>query len=503
MSTAAVRTTQANPYVGPRSFQHGEDLYGRDRERRELLDLLIAERVVLLYSPSGAGKTSLVQAALMPALVNEGFLVRHVMRVSREPSEALEAGSFNPYLLSALLCLEDTPGITPGSLRKLANTSFEEYLSNTLPELQRLAPRPAASGAANEVLIFDQFEEILSANSTDLEAKRQFFEQVGKALRDRGRWALFSMREDYVAALDPYLRAIPTRLRNTYRLDLLGVAAAKEAVQKPARNNGVDFTDDAATKLIDNLRCVKMQRPNGVVDEELGPYVEPVQLQVVCSSIWERRTDVRRIAESDVGDCGDLNTALAHFYAAKVEAVASSTGTAERTIREWIEHQLITEQGMRGQASLGGLKDTAIWALVDSHLVRSEMRRNAPWFELAHDRLLDPVRQNNEEWLKAHLSPLQREAALWDKDHRPKGLLMRGQALMDAERWAQEHASELTDTEKDFLDSSRELRAQARRERRRTIRSWVFSTVAILPLVRRRALREAGNRRRRLGSGIS
>ena len=74
-----------NPYVGPRSFQTGEALYGRDREIRDLLGLLIAERIVLLHSPSGAGKTSLVQAALIPRLEAEEFTVLPVMRVSLEP----------------------------------------------------------------------------------------------------------------------------------------------------------------------------------------------------------------------------------------------------------------------------------------------------------------------------------------------------------------------------------------------------------------------------------
>jgi MoxR-like ATPase len=53
-------STCRNPYVGPRSLRYGECIYGRDREARKLLELLIAERIVLLYSPSGAGKTSLI-----------------------------------------------------------------------------------------------------------------------------------------------------------------------------------------------------------------------------------------------------------------------------------------------------------------------------------------------------------------------------------------------------------------------------------------------------------
>jgi hypothetical protein len=55
----------ANPYVGPRPLTAGEKLYGRDRELADLMDLLIAKRIVLLYSPSGAGKSSLLQAGLM------------------------------------------------------------------------------------------------------------------------------------------------------------------------------------------------------------------------------------------------------------------------------------------------------------------------------------------------------------------------------------------------------------------------------------------------------
>ena len=57
-----------NPYVGPRPFTQTDPLFGRDVEKVELLNLLIAERIVLLYSPSGAGKTSLIQAGLVPEL---------------------------------------------------------------------------------------------------------------------------------------------------------------------------------------------------------------------------------------------------------------------------------------------------------------------------------------------------------------------------------------------------------------------------------------------------
>src|SRR5512147_1721529 len=99
-----------SPYIGPRAFTTGEDLYGRERETRELLDLMIAERIVLLHSPSGAGKSSLIQAKLIPALEEERFLVLPIIRVSEPPPDNAPANTFNRYVYSTLRCLEsDVP----------------------------------------------------------------------------------------------------------------------------------------------------------------------------------------------------------------------------------------------------------------------------------------------------------------------------------------------------------------------------------------------------------
>src|SRR4051812_25081941 len=81
-----LRRLTAGPYVGPRPYRRGEQLFGRDCETQELVDLIRANRIVLLHSPSGAGKTSLIQAALVPALIRNRFRPLPIIRVSREPS---------------------------------------------------------------------------------------------------------------------------------------------------------------------------------------------------------------------------------------------------------------------------------------------------------------------------------------------------------------------------------------------------------------------------------
>jgi WD40 repeat protein len=507
-------TGRPNPYPGPRAFLRGEDLYGRERETVELLDLLIAERIVLLYSPSGAGKTSLIQAALMPALEREGFRVLPPMRPGFEAAAAPRADQVtaaetagpaaeqrffaaNRYILSLLLSLEEAlPETEQMPTAELARLSLLEYLDRhpapTNPPvcLDRAPSRPsigtgqgpAGSGLGGhpgqsdgDVLIFDQFEEVLIADPTDRDAKIAFFEQVGAALRDRRRWALFSMREEFVAGLDPYLRTVPTRFATTYRLELLGRETAIEAMQKPARTASVEFTDDAAAKLADDLRAVRIQHPDGTAAQAPGQYVEPVQLQVVCRRLWDRLAlGDPTIDAADVENVGDVDTALRGYYADQVAAIAAETGIRERAIREWVDRQLI-ESGLRGQVlqtagSSQGLDNRAIWPLVDAHLVRAEQRRGATWFELAHDRLIEPVRADNAAWLAAHLSTLQRQAALWESRGRSEDLLMRGQALAEAEQWATAHPSDLTATEQAFLAQSQEAREVAQKERRQAIR---------------------------------
>ncbi|MFL5803456.1 MAG: hypothetical protein ACJ8CR_17155, partial [Roseiflexaceae bacterium] len=137
-----------NPYIGPRSFQTGETLYGRDREIRELLGLLIAERIVLLHSPSGAGKTSLVQAALIPRLQEQDFTVLPVMRISLDPptissefsvlSSELSGASPNSELKTqnSKLISSELSGASPNSQltthnSKLKNAEFAEASPNS------------------------------------------------------------------------------------------------------------------------------------------------------------------------------------------------------------------------------------------------------------------------------------------------------------------------------------------------------------------------------------
>ncbi len=469
-----------NPYIGPRSFLPTEHLYGRDTETRKLANLLGAERIVLLHSPSGAGKTSLVQAALIPKMRERKFHVRPIIRVNREPRQASAGG--NRYVFSLLSSLEAAhPEAAQLPEAELATLTLAAYV----------ARRPKPAGASYELFVLDQFEEVLTLDPTDRAAKHAFFEQLGQLLEDRTVWALFAMREDYLGALDPYLLPIPNRLNVRFRLDLLGEDAARQALQKPAENAGATFAEETAQSMVDDLRRAQIQRPDGTLEAQLGPYVEPVQLQVVAYRLWDSlAAEDDSINKDDLTALGDVGQALADYYAGRVARIAAETGVSERAIREWFDRKLITEQGIRGQVLMGiahseGLDNRAVGAVENAHLIRGDKRGGATWYELAHDRLIEPVRANNAAWFKANLNLLQLQADIWARQNRSDSLLISGQELAQMEQAAR--AMTLLPAEQDFLAACRALRERERRNRRQQqfiaaglVASLVLMVVAVV-----------------------
>ncbi|MBK9755899.1 MAG: hypothetical protein IPO88_20840 [Nannocystis sp.] len=455
--------SERNPFVGPRPIQQGEALHGRSTELRELYNLLQARRIVVLHSPSGAGKSSLVQAGLIPRLRAGNFDVWRTIRVNLDPAGlAGVPAATNRYVLSAMLSLEEElPAAQRRSPAQLAGLEFAAYLGSR--------PRRKGQEGRPIVLLFDQFEEVLTVAPWAVAEKQAFFTAVGAALDSQSIWALFLIREDFLAAFAPYRDRIPTQMANTFRLDLLGRAGAREAAVELARAGGRSFP--AVDQLIHDLSTVQVQQPDGSFVAEQGPHVEPVHLQVVGRRLWAAMPEEDLSIEAkDIAQYASVSTALADYYAQAVTKIACGDIAVERALREWVGSRLIVG-GIRSQVRQeagrsAGLDNALIEPLLASYLVRSEQRAGANWFELSHDRLVEPVLQDNKAWEAANLHPLQVQAQLWESGRRLPAQLLSAQALPGATAWAQENAALLTEGEREFLEQSRKLRAEEARRRR-------------------------------------
>src|SRR5262249_23527259 len=146
---------------------------------------------------------------------------------------------------------------------------------------------------------------------------------------------------------------LPAGLSARFRLELLDPDGAREAIQKPAAGAGLAFTDAAARRLVDDLRRVRADRPGGP-EHVPGPYVEPVQLQVLCRQLWEELPRmITTIDEEHVDASGNVDRALSRYYEAQVRRIVRDTGMQEFVLRDWFDQELITERGFRAQTWRG------------------------------------------------------------------------------------------------------------------------------------------------------
>ena len=171
-----------NPYVGPRPYSRvdRDNFYGRNREARDLFDMMMAERVVLFYAQSGAGKSSLLNARVIPDLEEQGFRVLPPLRVSSDAPPGIDAAAIpNIFVFSTLLSLAD-PDTPPAALTDHTLLSFLQPLNPTTPRHSERSEE--SESPILPVLIWDQFEELFTTHRDRWEEATDFFKQVAAAL---------------------------------------------------------------------------------------------------------------------------------------------------------------------------------------------------------------------------------------------------------------------------------------------------------------------------------
>lgn len=476
-------TSAKNPYVGPRTFSKDEAhlFFGREQEAHDLLARVISERLVLFYAQSGAGKSSLINTRLIPQLPENGFLPLPIGRVSGELPQGIEAVD-NIYLFNLLLSLDQSQGDT----NRFATMTLSDFMAGlTTPDGERFyydervaAESDVAGNPADDepphVLIIDQFEEIVTTHPVHWPERATFFRQLAEAMHnDPLLWVVLTLREDFVATLDPYTDLVPGKMRARFYMQRMETAAALDAVRRPAGEAGRPFAPGVAERLIDNLRQIRGHPETGRTTTQLGQFVEPVQLQVVCYQLWENLKDrpVGEITAQDLAELGDVDSALAAFYNQVVENTLANSNISERALRHWFDSQLITEAGTRGMVYQGreetaGLPNTVVKRLIDQFILRVEVRAGGTWIELIHDRLVAPIQQLNQTWQASYHNPVAAARTRWLERGRDPAHLLRGEALAEAEAFAAVYPQEIEPDEQEFLSQSRrQVNLEAARRR--------------------------------------
>ena len=166
--------------------------------------------------------------------------------------------------------------------------------------------------------------------------------------------------------------------------------------------------------------------------------------------------------------------------------------TREGFVRRWFTERLITPAGtrglvLRGDETTGQLPNDAVDLFESRHLIRGEDRGGSRWYELSHDRFIEPVKNSNLRWQKAIPSQalwsrLEDRALAWDSapEEKKPSLLLDRSDLARAESWKNSTDSEelgLSDRLRAYLKASKaavEAAAKYEAERRNTRRMKVL-----------------------------
>ena len=481
-----------NPYVGPETFTQaqGHLFFGREREARDLLSRVLSERLVLFYAQSGAGKSSLLNARLIPSLREVGYAVLPVTRVEGDLPAGIDQVD-NIYLFNLMLRIDESQGgaarfahVGLGDfLHGLYSDDGEHFafdeLAVSIPDLPGSSTQPVTP----YVLIIDQFEEIITAHPGRWQEREAFFRQLDAAMRrDPNLWVILTLREDYVPSIEPYAPLLLDRMRARFYMERMGVDAALEAVRRPAEVGGRPFDKGVAEQLVDNLRQVRVSGQQAPIP---GQYVEPVQLQVVCYQLWEkiRHRALGPITEADRQEAGDVDQALGQFYEDALGKVISepTLGVSERQLRTWFGTQLITEAGTRGtvfqgEESTAGLDNRVVDVLESRRILRKEVRAGGVWVELIHDRFVEPIRESNRK----QATPLALDVERWRAAGELNNLLYGKDQLRAYRAQLMQYPGQFAPLEQSFLEASIRRDDQRLARQRRWIGLGVIAAMIML-----------------------
>jgi hypothetical protein len=396
--TNGAASAPLKPYVGPRPFEKGDSrlFFGREREAHEVSSLVFANKFFVLYAASGAGKTSLVNAGVLPIVEKRLEVLPTARFQARAPNTISNVANVYTYaVLSAWIKKDD--------LNRYTHTTLAGFLSSR-PRLTQPTGRTKP-----RLLIFDQFEELFTAHPDRWPERQEFLRQLTEASdSDAGMRVLVVVREDFMSRLLTFYDTLPSGLRDRYFLEPLRRPAAELAIKGPVEGTGRSFAPDAVYDLVRRLMTSRVEGEDSRTVEVEGEFVEPVLLQVVCQTLWSAlRPEVTTITQEDVVGLADVDTSLARFYSEKVQEVAGRGLVTEAYIRQWFQENLLTQPGGTRAAVHVGAETTEgmpneVVKMLEGQLLRGEVRAGARWLEITHDSLLGPIERSNSDFFRAN-----------------------------------------------------------------------------------------------------
>ncbi|MEI5098674.1 hypothetical protein RB200_08395 [Streptomyces sp. PmtG] len=483
----APAVTGVCPYRGLASYrqQDAQWFFGRERGTRALVAQLRAVAatggLVMLVGASGAGKSSLLDAGLVPAL-RDGALSDEdgeagpVLKIVPGGDPLAELTGRIPELAHALSATEG-PG-TPG-------------FAGAVREAVTVWTGREAAGGDRPVVIVDQFEETFTLCADDA-ARRTFIQILHAACSPPGSGdpapalVVLGVRADFYEECLGHPELADALQHRHMVLGPLTTAELRNAVAGPAKAVGLELEPGLAELIV---REVSTDGTRGTHDAGVLPLLSHALL-----ATWQRRK-AGRLTLAGYRAAGGIQGAVAATAERAWSGLDPAARTAARVlllrlVRLGEDTQATRRRGARRQlaeeSADPGKTEESLEALVRARLVTLD----ADTVEITHEALLhawprlrDWIDEDrNDNLLRQRLED---DSRTWEECGRDTALLYRGSRLEQARTWAQSAGDTfLTRGAAEFLAASAGLRRRLRWLSRAAVAALVaLAMVAVVSAV--------------------
>jgi hypothetical protein len=408
-----VELSEQDPWPGLAAFAEESTHFfkGRECEADDVSRLIRREFLCVLFGKSGTGKSSLLRAGVFPRLRPSGFYPVYI-RLRHEEFEPPLSEQVKHFIAETIRhAAGEIEAPEPGDQQTL----WQYFHAADADWWDR------KSHLVTPVLIFDQFEEILTvgreteartarANAflseledliegrvpDDLQRRRDIdpawraeFDRVYNPAK-RDLRIVLTLREDFLADLESLRERLKPVMLNRYRLLPMNGSQALQVVLEPAPGL-VD--EPVALQIIQRVSISDRSRlqTNPTREQICQRTVEPALLSVFCAELNRRRKalGLAKIDETMLEEARE--EILSDFY-------ERSFAGLPPPVRDFVEDKLLTLTGARDRCEISNalsydsITEPVLGTLINRRLIRKEISGSSTWLEFTHDTIADVAR---------------------------------------------------------------------------------------------------------------
>ena len=481
-----------SPFVGLSAFspEQATVFFGRTKQIATLLQRTSAQisygrAFCLLLGSSGSGKSSLVNAGVLPALMNsagyDGFRVESYCQLDFAD---INKGRLLLDLASTLLDLEvnDAPvlaDISADALCELLITSPEQVI-----EQCKHALKQKTNHLKPYLFLFIDRLEVLLSSALFSEQERSQFLSLIELFASSDCMIIFSAcRNDFY----PHIVSQPSLMAgkaNGAHFDLLAPTRAelKQMIRLPALAAGLKWQLDPEHQTpLDEILCN---------DTANNPDALPM-LQYTLQQLYLQRSENDELLVSHYQALGGIEGAIGQ-KAEQVFTQLPKPQQAElglilsRLITLNADGETLTSRAARWDELSNPAQNQLVQAMVDSRLFVSHLKNEQACFSLAHEALLRHW-QRAIDWISEHQeslaikSRLQHAAERWlNEQKHPDFLLAQGKPLQEAQSIANSPLFKISNSEAALLKASN--KKTKRNKRLLQLTTGVFFVISVIAI---------------------